>query len=486
VGRTGGAIRPILALAAAVLFAACGQTREKPHGVVFLMLDTVRADRLSAYGYDRPTTPNLEALARRGTLFEQPQSASSWTVPAVASVLTGLLPTEHGAIIEGGGPAHDFPAPTYFGFHKDLPSLPRQMRASGYRTFGRIANILMGLDCFRAGFDRVVVGDADAARVVDWAVERLDEVGDDPFFFYLHFMDTHVPLEPPDECLALFLPDGTNPDAGTEASTWSEYKKVEDLESGSFRDFRARKRDFYDASLAYLDREIGRLFGELESRGILDDTLIVVTADHGEEFWDHAEIQRECYDTSIKEYVGCSHGHTMFQELLRVPLILAGPSVKAGFRVEERVRVLDIGATLFELMEGPRGPQRAGLGESVSLVSVMRGGRPKVERFLSESITRGHELKSVVDADGYKLIRAMHDSERDLLFHLGEDPGEVEDLLAREPERGKQLRELLDARVQFMGARRKRGAAAGEEGTKALKDLGYTGDDEESGEDRGG
>lgn len=478
-GRSGGAIRPFLALAAAVLFAACSQAREKPHGVVFLMLDTVRADRLSAYGYDRPTTPNLEALARRGTLFEEPQSASSWTVPAVASVFTGLLPSEHGAIIEGGGPGHDFPAATYFGFHEDLPSLPEQMRASGYRTYGRIANVLVGLDCFRSGFDRFKVGYAQAARLVDWAVERLDEVGDDRFFIYLHFMDTHVPLTPPDECLALFLPDGTSQDAATEASTWSEYKKAEDLDSGSFRDFRALKRDFYDASLAYLDRELGRLFKELERRGILDDTLIVVTADHGEEFWDHPEIQRECYDTAIKEYVGCSHGHTMFQELLRVPLILAGPNVKAGCRVEERVRVLDIGATLFELMEGSRGPQRAGLGEAVSFASVMRGGQPKVGQFLSESITRGHELKSVVDADGYKLIRATHDSERDLLFHLGEDPGELEDLLAREPERGERLRKLLDTRVQFMNARRKRGATAGEEGTKALKELGYAGEDEE-------
>jgi len=471
---------PLLALAAS-LFSGCDRPpvpMEKPRAVIVLMLDTVRADRLSAYGYGRETTPNLKALAARGTLFEEAQSAASWTVPAVASVFTGLFPSEHGAIIEGAKRISEGQQPTYYGFTEELATLPQSLQGLGYRSYARIANPLLALPCFRKGFEAFVVGPGGAEGLVDSAIRRLNVVGEDPFFFYLHFMDAHVPLEPPDELLMRFLPEGVDLERAREARTWSEHKRVEDLEEAGFRDFRAWKVDFYDASLAHMDAQIGRLFDDLEQRGILEDTLIVVLADHGEEFWDHAEIQRECYDVAEKDYVGCCHGHSMFQELLRVPLIFAGPNVAVGKRIEERVRAIDIGATIYQLAGGSpadSGSDARQLGESVSLVPLMRGARPRIQEFLSESITRGNELKAIVDGDGFKLIRATNEAERDLLFDLRSDPLEQVDLLAAEPERAEQLRAVLDARVRGMASRRKRGAVAGADQEQALKDLGYAG-----------
>jgi len=447
------------------------------------MLDTVRADRLTPYGYERDTTPHLDALARRGVLFEEAQSSASWTVPSVASVFTGLFPSEHGAIIEGAGPMAEIENPTYYGFSDELPTLPVRLGELGYRGYARIANPLVGLPCFARGFDaaggfvtdRGKAGHAKA--VVDAALERLDAVGDEPFFFYLHFMDAHHPLEPPRSILEAFLSEGNTLEGSRQAETWGPYKKAGELEEEAFQSYRLAKRDLYDASLYFMDAQIGRLFAALEERGILEDTLVVVTADHGEEFWDHPHLQRECYDTTIKDYVGCCHGHSMFQELLRVPLIFAGPGVEAGERIEERVRVLDLGATILELVEGPRGPERAGLGESVSLVPLMRGGEPPVQQFLSESITRGNELKAIIDGEGYKLIRAVHEDEKDLLFALERDPLERENLLDSHAERAESLRRVLELRVEGMAGRQKRGAAAGSDQEEQLKSLGYVGDD---------
>ena len=160
-----------------------------------------------------------------------------------------------------------------------------------------------------------------------------------------------------------------------------------------------------------------------------------------------------------------------------MPLILAGPGVAIGERIEERVRVMDVGASIIELVEGPRGPERVGLGESVSLVPLMRGGEPPVQQFLSESITRGNELKAIVDGEGYKLIRAVHGDEQDLLFALSRDPLERENLIESHAARAERLRRVLELRVARMANKQKRGAAAGADQEEHLKSLGYVGDE---------
>jgi len=444
------------------------------------MLDTVRADRLTPYGYERDTTPHLAALVERATLFEQAHAPAPWTVPSIASIFTGLPPTVHRAGIEGDGPRKFHPKDAFYGFDEDLPTLISGLRAAGMETAACIANPLVGIRCFSKDFDQLKVERADAHELVEWGIERLGEYGDRPFFLYLHFMDAHVPLAPPIRHVRRFAPESLkqldDEELGAwadKASRWGRFKKVARIDQPALRGFRDAKRMVYDAALAYLDEELGRLFTALEELGLAGSTLVVVTADHGEEFWEHWQEQMDGYDTGARSHIGCAHGHTLFQELLHVPLIVAGPGAKPGHRVRGRVALADIGPTLLELAgQSPR------LGIADTLRACLRGGEAEAKPLLAESIAHGYELKSIVSPEGYKLIRATHAGEKDLLFDLASDPAEVNDLSREQAARKAAMKSQLDATLRRLrDGRGARGSSASEIPRDTLEDLGYAGDE---------
>jgi len=478
----GGRAALLVALLAIPSLLTCsdGSSSARPRNIVLLMLDTVRADRLTPYGYDRDTTPHLAALAERATLFERAHASAPWTVPSIASIFTGLPPTVHRAGIEGDGPRKFHPEDAFYGFDEDLPTLISGMRAAGMETAACISNPLVAIPCFSKDFARLKVERADAHGLVEWGIERLEEYGDRPFFLYLHFMDAHVPLAPPLRHVRRFasesmqaLDDGELSTWVEKASRWGRFKKVARVDQPALNGFRDAKRMVYDAALAYLDEELGRLFAALEELGRDQDTLVVVTADHGEEFWEHWQEQVEGYDTGARSHIGCAHGHTLFQELLHVPLIVAGPGARPGHRVRGRVALADIGPTLLELAgQAPR------LGLAASLRTCLQGGEAEEKPLLAESIAHGYELKSMVSPEGYKLIRATHAGERDLLFDLESDPDEANDLSREQAARGAAMKSQLDATLRRLrDARGTRGSSASEIPRDTLEDLGYAGDE---------
>ncbi|MEW6746187.1 MAG: sulfatase [Planctomycetota bacterium] len=483
--------RPALAAALLVLLqtAACGRADrvaspdESVQGIVLVMIDTLRADHVSAYGYYRDTTPTLERLAREGVLFEKVQAPSPWTIPTIASLWTGVYPSRHGAgIIAKPGEVRRFPAenPHFQGFSRAAPTLPGCLRDLGYRTYAWIANPLLRQDCYLDDFDEVRIEYANAESVVDWVLDRLETIAEGKFFLYVHFFDIHQPITPPDEFLTRYLPElSVEFASGAEleqfkegVSRWSWFGTPQQIATPEFAAFKPLKIAAYDGAVRYVDHQLGRLVEALRDEGLFDRTAIAVTSDHGEELWDHWELERDCYDGPAIGRIGIDHGHTLFQELLHVPLIVCGPGVGRGSRVGSRLSLLDLGATLVDLAR-PVTAAPVPLGDGVSFVEALKDQEVASRLTIAEGVAYGYELFSIMDSEGRKYVWAPYSGEKDLMFRVDEDPRELSDLTRAEPEMAKELRERLEL---FIEQQREHPLPAGETATdmpEELRQLGY-------------
>jgi arylsulfatase A-like enzyme len=330
--------------------------------VLLLILDTVRAAELSLYGYARPTTPELERFAQRATVFDHAFSAAPWTLPSHASIFTGRWVPELG--VRWG---HEL------GPH--WPTLAEVLRARGYGTAAFIANqVYAGWESgFSRGFEHFddypislrVAAEATAfgskiyppfrklmAPVLNrlpvlWRLRLplprrnpsaeqingaflawLDRTPRAPFFAFLNFMDAHGPYAPPDSFFSHFRSPNVRP---ANPEVWEDTPKVPLAPTDA-----RRKQDIYDGSIVYLDSQLGHLFRDLERRGLLDNTLVVVTADHGEEFAEHRVV---------------GHGHTLYRLPLNVPLLISfSGHVPEGRRVADAVSLRNLGATVLDLL----------------------------------------------------------------------------------------------------------------------------------------
>jgi arylsulfatase A-like enzyme len=317
--------------------------------VLVIVMDTVRADHLSALGYSRPTTPNLDNLASQGVLFENAFSTSCWTLPAHASLLTGRYPFEHGAEVK-----------SYDGRY---PTLAEAFRQRGYRTGAFSANTyyFARQNGFGRGFlhfDGMFTNLPDAlmrtmygrnlmmlyqqnsrsdlpgrkrAEVVNAHFLRwLQEEPSRPFFAVLNYFDAHDPYLPPNPFRGKFA---DRPDVGGLLNGWGEREALEvPSELGE-------ETDAYDGGIAYEDARIGRLMDELQRRGLAENTLLVVVSDHGEFFGEHSLYL---------------HKNALFMEGIHVPLVVVWPHhVPAGVRVRVPVSTVRVPATVMALLPGP-------------------------------------------------------------------------------------------------------------------------------------
>ncbi|MEL7058497.1 MAG: sulfatase [Acidobacteriota bacterium] len=309
--------------------------------VVVITIDALRWDRLGFAGHDRPTSPQIDALAARGTIFEHGLAQAPATRASMASMLAGLYP--HVLEIErgqrGGG------AFVADGFHL----LAERLAAAGYATAGVITNpYLRATNGFGQGFEffdeSTVFGHdrvgrtRNAAEATDVALRWLRRrVDDRPFFLWLHLLDPHHPYEPAEA--APWEPIDTAPWQALDAeyralSVANQTARFEALADGS-RTLQPGELDYllgrYDAEIRFTDLQIGRLLNGLEAAdATLENTLVLLTADHGEEFLDHG---------------GMLHSHTLYDELIRVPFIAAGPGFAAGARIEGQARLIDVPPT---------------------------------------------------------------------------------------------------------------------------------------------
>ncbi|MFN0242072.1 MAG: sulfatase [Planctomycetota bacterium] len=382
---------------------------EQRTNVLIVSVDTLRADHLSCYGHTRATSPNIDALAARGVLFERALSTAPWTLPSYGTLFSGMEVAKHkaGVIAERESAwGKDEAVPTKVatqGLRADVRTLAERLVRARYRTAGFYSNTFLnpnsGLD---RGFETYVYYQYNAASGVDLAQQWVDDHAREPWFVFLHLMDPHAPYAPPAPYDQQF--------AGRSVETLESYPP----DTGALRqtppsaEFKKQLIDLYDGEIAFTDAQIGRFLDHLAEIGELDDTLVVFHSDHGEEFWEHG---------------GFEHGHDLHDEVLHVPLILALPGKLApGARVAARVSTADILPTVLELL----GVESSGALDGRSLLPLV-GARDAAPRDLvSESILWGKTERKARFAGDLKLI-AMGASD-DRLFDLAQDPGERQDL----------------------------------------------------------
>lgn len=333
-----------LALALALVLAPSSAwfLRPSPEGpnVVVVVVDTLRRDHLATYGYPRQTAPFLDGLAREGAVFDG-LSPSSWTKPATASLLTGLHPLHHQAV----GRLDALPEPAV--------TLGELLRERGYRTVGASANGWISREFgFGQGFDELLLLDSheQAEKVNEHVLPLLGHL-EPPFFLYVHYIDPHAPYGPRTAWNGGELPAGLRAQAPV---------TIESLDPFEVRERPAevlnRVRDLYDGEIRGADRGIEQLVRALREQGLMEDTILVVTSDHGEEIGDHGRM---------------SHGLSLYEEVVRVPLVIHAPGrIRAGRY--GLASLLDVLPTLADLVgfEMPEG--RTGL-DGVSLAGTLRG-----------------------------------------------------------------------------------------------------------------
>lgn len=287
----------------------------KAKGVVLVSIDTLRRDHVGAYGYGRPTTPRLDAMARQGLVCLDAVSNSSWTLPAHLTMFTSVDPGVHGGVDMNHA------------FNRRVPTLPALLRQAGFATQAITSHLYLsavyGLD---DGFDHLDFHqDRKATEIANRAMDLLDRVGDRPFFVVLHFYDPHWHYDPPESTRRLFETAYT----GTITGQWQNFTR-RDRKRVSDADL-AHVLALYDGEIRYVDDELGRVFDHVRARGLDRGTLVLVTSDHGEEFLEHGSWE---------------HQKTLYEELVRIPLLVAGPGV-APRREASQVSLLDVAPTVL-------------------------------------------------------------------------------------------------------------------------------------------
>jgi uncharacterized protein (TIRG00374 family) len=435
--------------------------RGKPN-VILIVVDTLRADRLSCYGYAGSASPHIDALAADGVLYRNMLAQSSWTRPSIATILTSLYPSSHTAMSKPDR------------LPQGALTLAEVLQEAGYRTAGLADNInIAPLFGFDQGFDsytylepqlplgasdvsselalyqaarraysmltggRVVVQEyyQDAATVTAAARGWLTGHQGERFFFFLHYMDPHDPyMVHPYNGVGYARASNQNPDPAL-AATFSA---------------------LYDGEVRYLDGYLGELVSFMRQAGLYEDTLIILTGDHGEEFQEHG---------------GWWHGQTLYEEQLRVPLIVKYPGgARAGAQEEAYARSLDVAPTIVDAIGLP-------LPDTWQGRSLWSATEPPAYLFAEEDF-EGNIIRSVQQGS-HKLILANRDNPRGLpaeaLFDLAADPGEQRNVAQGEAGWASTLHEVLQ-RAQEEALSRQ---LAGESGTidreaeELLRKLGY-------------
>jgi len=344
-------------IGAAPSAAAEGREVGRPN-VLLICIDAVRADHIGAYGASGGNSPHLDALARQGVVFEQAISVASWTKPAVTSLLTGLYPTQH-RVVRAGRHRVDV-------LSQEVETVAETMAAAGYVTAAFVENdhLQRRSSQLDQGFGLYVDEAGVAPVLVHRFLSWLESERPKPFFVYLHIFDPHWPYAPD-----VFPKGGTlSPEQRLAVAHWAlrteHWWLLRDrVNSGRLRLEPAEVEvleKLYDAEIFATDAVLGRMFRLLRDDAVLDDTLVIVTSDHGEGFLDHGKLD---------------HGYGLYDELLRVPLIARFPRGEfAGTRVRAPVQPVDIRPTVLQAAGLPSGGTGA-MSLRIAVENEKRGGR---------------------------------------------------------------------------------------------------------------
>ena len=403
----------------AVLFlaltAGAGELPAAKPNILFIMVDTLRADHVGCYGYKRATTPTIDAVAAEGVRFPEMVAAAPWTMPSLATMLTGVSPVEHRIV----GPTNLI--------SDRLTTLAAELKTAGYQTAGVISNPMAshtfgyarGFDFYDdytvllsadlnlfddrhqgRGVHQTVTGEMVNHVALAWLSQK--RAPDRPFFLFLLYFDPHADYAPPEKYAAMFTdPDYKGAQNGLGITTLrGKVLPPEDIQ---------HLRDLYDAEIRYTDDRIARMLQELRNKGLDHNTLVVIVADHGEEFWEHGS---------------CTHGSTVYDECVMVPWIMRLPgTLPAGQVFGPQVSHLDLMPTILGLAGCPVPAQCRGRDLSRLLAAGKGDDLPDVPALMHAEIER---WVSGVRTPAQKVI-GYGDGKLEF-YLLKEDPGEKQDL----------------------------------------------------------
>jgi arylsulfatase len=425
--------------------------------VILISLDCVRADHLGAYGYGRETSPRLDELAKEAVVFENATSISSFTHPTHMAMLTGLPPSING-VSRWRKP------------DSSVAYLPEILSRAGYRTNGIVSGPLLSQSFgFERGFDvyHAFHDETRAPELAKAALEMLHRGRGQPQFLFLHFFDAHWPYWPGDELNTRFGPLSTD-------TSGLLYKVRNQIPPADEKEVQ-HMMDLYDAEIVYLDREVGRFLDELKNTGMYENSLVIVTADHGEAFLEHGFWE---------------HGQTLYQEMVHVPLLVKWPGKPAPRRVVGLVSQADLFPTI---LEAAGIPTEEGAYGGISLQRALDERRDSTGREVVLELTwdplptRPAKMLLAWRAERYKYLASFDAPTVDglysapvgseELYDLLDDPGETKNLALDSGDlvaaNRKKVLDFLERARELRAARRGAEVELDEETRERLEILGY-------------
>lgn len=451
--------------------------------IILIVMDAVRAKHLSCYGYHRPTTPHLEQFARKCVVYETAISAAGWSLPSHASIFTGLYPSKHGAHDQ-----HKYLLPEY-------PTMASILRSYGYHTRAFCHNAYVGpatglnrgfetfntdsrnippllkkiTDKFDNGLARLRKQQDFGARQTNQkifsALRRLHS-GPRPFFMFVHYEEPHAPYRPPRN-FNRYLPEGVSEQQAMQVNQdqWAYFTNPSIMSELDFEILKA----LYDGEITYVDMRINQVLSWLEQFNILDHTMVIITADHGDNIGDHQMM---------------GHAYCLYDTLVHVPLIIHYPAGTAGpQRVSRQVQTLDLLPTILTLL----GDTSSALFNSLqghNLLSltgrdftIAEQTRPDLttfhKRFPGVDVSQYDRALKMIRTDRYKYIWASDNNHE--LYDLQKDPDEQHNIINQAPAIAADLdRQLLNWRNSFEAAAPVEEAPEFDEAVKdRLRALGY-------------
>lgn len=415
--------------------------------VLLIVLDTTRRDRLSAYGYERSTSPVLERFAAEGIVYENAITSGSWTLPSHASLFTGMFARDHHTTIED------------MRLDESFTTLAEVFRDNGYATaaftcnpwiapntgldqgFGKLRSVWQDFD---REFGPDYHGAMEATRdALAWIDDR--ERGEAPFFMFVNYMEAHAPYRPRGQWRHKFLAPGSDPAAVEEVAGWKTPREFGYMLGVPGYEIGAEQFELidalYDADVAYQDDRLGQLLDGLEQRGLKRTTVIAIVADHGEQLGEHGMLD---------------HKMTLYEENIHVPLLLRyPPRVPAGLRLATVVQTHDLFPALIGLagidFADPWGSRKLPMTQSEAdagrRYTFVEFGRPTEfmeimrKEWPDSGVERFNRQLKAIRGDRYKLIWTSDG--RHELYDLQDDPAETVNLAPSEPQRLAELRRLL-------------------------------------------
>jgi arylsulfatase A-like enzyme len=411
--------------------AALASAQPRRPNVILVSLDQCQADRLHVYGNPRATSPNLDRMAAEGVRFSRFYSASSWTAPSYASMMTSQYPSRHGVTLHS--PRNES------ALKPDAVTLAELFRKAGYQTAAFVNNSVAGAHVTGRGFDEYDEGQrrptsitertglanpeyqapAVTARVEGW----LDRNTSGPFFLFLLYFEPHSPYNPPPEH-DLFKSDAY-PD---ETNTGWDIKAGRLFRWANLGDHKAIERltQLYDGKIHFADHHFGRVLEHLRHNGLDKNTIVLLTSDHGELLYSHPQ-----------DYLTFDH-RSLYDQVLHVPGLLWGAGIPKGRTIDALASHIDIAPTLLDLAGLPPKPDAQG----ESLKPLLTGRKRSVHTCLFHEVDILEPLRAVRD-EWYKLILNLRTG-RKQLFDSRNDPGDQRDIAEREPDVVARLTKVLD------------------------------------------